>query len=323
MNNSLFSHDHGFLTKLKSFCLLPIGNKQNKRQKAQLLAYGPIPPSRSVPERREDNYGKARTDLSLSALRLPTGGQGGKGSSIGSLETNSKQPELSRRYYIIGERRLSNYWWACVIFLGGLGFLLTGISSYLKYNILAKTFNMFNSMLISNYYNPGLAENIPNPLSPGGGLENSVIAFFPQGLLMCFYGSLGILLSLYWCLRLYWDIGGGFNEFNKKEGFMRIFRWGYPGKNRRIDLVYPLEDIEAIRVEFKQTQGLFASEQTIYVRLLSTPLSDQNTLSGSRKGVKEKIEIPLGGIGQPLTLKEIEKQASELANFLQVGLEGL
>lgn len=41
------------------------------------------------------------------------------------------ESDLIRRYIVIGSRRLSNYWWALVIFLGGLGFLLTGISSYL------------------------------------------------------------------------------------------------------------------------------------------------------------------------------------------------
>ena len=255
-------------------------------------------------------------------------------SKVGSLETSSKQTELNRRYFIVGERRLSNYWWASVIFLGGFGFLLTGISSYFKYNFLANAFQILNITFLTGNYdsvNQGLAIHYGEAIN-----ENSVIAFFPQGLLMCFYGCLGLLLSLYWWLLIYWDIGGGFNEFNKKEGFMRIFRWGYPGKNRRIDIVYPLKDIEAIRVEFKQAQGLLASEQTIFVRLLSTPLVDQTkktpllTLPGNVKGApggsyatKEKREIPLGGIGQPLTLKEIEKQASELANFLQVGLEGL
>ena len=86
------------------------------------------------------------------------------------------------------------------------------------------------------------------------------------------------------------------------DGFVRIFRWGYPGKNRKIDLSYALKDVEAIRVELKQ--GIDA-QRTIYLRL------------------KGKREIPLTGIGQPLTLKEIEKQASELANFLQISLEGL
>nr|AYQ94376.1 hypothetical protein RF4 [Chloromonas rosae] len=227
-------------------------------------------------------------------------------SKVAPLETNSKQTELNRRYFIVGERRLSNYWWASVIFLGGFGFLLTGISSYLNYNILANAFNIFNVTTLMQTLpngeplNPNLTSNLTSSFSNATLNENSVIAFFPQGLLMCFYGSLGVLLSVYWWLLIYWDVGGGFNEFNKKEGFMRIFRWGYPGKNRRIDLKVSLADLEAIRVE---TQGL--SEQTIYVRWRS------------------KREIPLGGIGQPLTLKEIEKQASELANFLQVELEGL
>jgi hypothetical protein len=176
-----------------------------------------------------------------------------------------------RRYLIIGERRISNYWWATVILLGAIGFLTTGLSSY-----------------------PGFRSFLSN--------ESTQVTFFPQGLLMCFYGSLGFLLSIYWWLLIFWNVGGGFNEFNKKDGFIRIFRWGYPGKNRKIDLYYTLKDVEAIRVEIKQ--GL-DSQRTIYL-----------TLKGTR-------ESPLTGIGQPLTIQEIEKQASELANFLQVSLEGL
>ena len=133
-------------------------------------------------------------------------------------------------------------------------------------------------------------------------LIDSTVPFFPQGLLMSFYGSLGILLSLYWWFLIFWNVGSGFNEFNKKDGFIRVFRWGYPGKNRKIDLSYSLKDVEAIKVELKQ--GL-DSQRTIFLKL-----------KGNR-------EIPLTGIGQPLTLKDIEKQASELANFLQVSLEGL
>jgi hypothetical protein len=178
---------------------------------------------------------------------------------------------LIRRYIIIGERRFSNYWWAFVILLGAIGFLSVGLSSYVGIQL--------------------------SPIE-----KADQIHFFPQGLLMCFYGSLGFLLSIYWWLLIFWNVGGGFNEFNKKEGFIRIFRWGYPGKNRKINLVYTLKDVESIRVELKQ--GL-DSQRTIYLKL------------------KEKREIPLTGIGQPLTIKEIEKQASELANFLQVSLEGL
>jgi hypothetical protein len=180
---------------------------------------------------------------------------------------------LIRRYIILGERRLSNYIWAFIVFVGSCGFLLTGLSSYNQLNQLSSFLPIIKD-----------------------------ISFFPQGLLMSFYGSLGFLLSFYWGFNIFWNVGGGFNEFNKKEGKIRIFRWGYPGKNRRIDLSYSLKDVEAIKVEIKQ--GL-DSQRTIYLKL------------------KGKREIPLTGIGDPLTLKEIEKQASELANFLQVSLEGL
>lgn len=191
-----------------------------------------------------------------------------------SSPSKGQRQNLIRRYIILGERRLSNYLWALIVFLGSLGFLLTGLSSYYEFNTSSVLFSIFPKNL----------------------------TFFPQGLLMCFYGTLGLLLSFYWVFNIFWNVGGGFNEFNKKEGKIRIFRWGYPGKNRRIDLSYALKDVEAIKVELKQ--GL-DPQRTIYLKL------------------KGKREIPLTGIGEPLTLKEIEKQASELANFLQVSLEGL
>lgn len=169
---------------------------------------------------------------------------------------------LIRRYLIVGERRLSNYIWSLVLSLGSLGFISAGLASY---------------------------------------WHRSDLQFFPQGLLMCFYGSLGLLVSIYWWLLIFWNVGAGFNEVNKKEGWVRIFRWGYPGKNRRIDISYPLKEIQAIRVELGRT----TTQRSIYLR------------------IKGKPDIPLTGVTEPLTLKEIEKQASELANFLQVSLEGL
>ena len=196
---------------------------------------------------------------------------------VPASEKRQEGQNLIRRYIILGERRVSNYIWALVIFLGSSGFLVTGLASY---NQLSEVSDGFWQLV------PVVKD----------------VSFFPQGLLMSFYGSLGFLLSFYWAFNIFWNVGGGFNEFNKKEGKIRIFRWGYPGKNRRIDLSYPLKDVEAIKVELKQ--GL-DSQRTIFLKL------------------KGKREIPLTGIGEPLTLKEIEKQASELANFLQVSLEGL
>lgn len=205
---------------------------------------------------------------------------------------------LIRRYLIIGERRFSNYWWATIVLIGALGFLLTGIASYLSTLINSEEFSDINPMLFFIFKKIVLTNSSPNNVSSSG------ISFFPQGLLMCFYGSLGLLLSFYWWFLIFWNVGGGFNEFNKQDGFVRIFRWGYPGQNRKIDLYYNLKEIESIRVEIKQA-GFNDSQRTIYLRL------------------KNRKEIPLTGIGEPLTIQEIEKQASELANFLQVALEGL
>ena len=177
--------------------------------------------------------------------------------------------EFIRRYSIVGARRFSNIFWATTLGIGGIYFVLTGLSSYFQKALL-----------------------------PFIHFEN--IVFFPQGIVMCFYGSLGILLSLYLSLTILWQVGGGFNEFNKKKGIFRVFRWGFPGKNRQLDFSYALNDIEAVRIEI--VDGL-NPKRTIYIRL------------------KEKKEIPLTRIGQPIPLEEIEKQASDLAMFLQVSLD--
>jgi hypothetical protein len=179
------------------------------------------------------------------------------------------ESNLIRRYIIAGSRSPSNYWWASSLLLGGTGFLLTGISSFFQTPIL-----FFSS---------------PKD-----------ITFFPQGLVMCFYGILAMLFSIYLWFTILWSIGAGFNEFNKKNGQVRIFRWGFPGKNRRIDYSYPLNDLQSIKVEIRE--GL-NPRRAIYMKI-----------EGNR-------DILLTRLGNPMTLEEIETQASELARFLQLPLE--
>lgn len=170
-----------------------------------------------------------------------------------------------------GSRRLSNFFWAIVLTIGGLGFLFTGISTRLGYAVLP-------------------------------GLEVPDLAFFPQGLVRCFYGVVGLALAIYlWCC-IAWSVGGGFNEFDRDQGRVRIFRWGFPGTNRRIELVYPLSEVDAVRVELQE--GL-NPQRALYLRL-----------KGNR-------DLLLTRIGSPRTLEELERQAAELARFLQVSLEGL
>ena len=175
------------------------------------------------------------------------------------------------RYPVPGARRVGNYIWGSVMCLGGLGFLITGLSSY--YQI------PFFSVLTS-----------------------PTIQFFPQGLVMCFYGILGLVLGTYIWLIIFWNLGEGFNEFNRQTGSIRIFRWGFPGKNRRIDLQYPIQEVQSIRVDIQEGIN---PKRIIYLKL-----------RGNR-------EIPLTRAGQPLSIQEIENQAAELARFLQVSLEGI
>lgn len=175
------------------------------------------------------------------------------------------------RQPILGSRRFSNYWWATVVSLGGIGFLLAGLSSYYKVNLL--------------------------PFS-----DPTQLIFIPQGVAMGFYGVAALLLSLYLWLSILWDIGGGYNEFNKETNEIRVFRWGFPGKNRRIEINFPTEDVQAIRVEIKE--GL-NPRRSLYLR------------------VKGRRDIPLTRVGEPLSLSELENQGASLARFLGVPIEGL
>lgn len=119
---------------------------------------------------------------------------------------------------------------------------------------------------------------------------------------MCFYGIVGLFLSLYIGLIILWNLGEGFNEFNLQTGQIRIFRWGFPGNNRRIDFQYPVQDVQGIRVEIQE--GL-NPKRILYLKL-----------RGNR-------EIPLTRAGQPVSIQEIETQAAELAKVLQVSLDGI
>ena len=92
---------------------------------------------------------------------------------------------------IIGSRRFSNYFWGWVLFIGGFSFFLAGLSSYLKINLLPFT----------------------NTLE---------LVFIPQGIVMMFYGTLSLSISLYTLLTVIWDIGSGYNEYNKIENLVKI-----------------------------------------------------------------------------------------------------
>lgn len=176
-----------------------------------------------------------------------------------------------RQDKILGSRRFSNYFWGLFLSFGGIGFLLAGISSYFHINFLP-------------FSNP------------------SELVFIPQGLIMMFYGTLSFGFSIYIFFTILFDIGGGYNEYNKLENLVKIVRKGFPGKNRQILLTYPVSNIRSIGV--KITEGL-NSTQNIYLCL------------------KDERNIPLTSVQQPVSIAELEKQAADLAKFLDLKLENL
>jgi len=172
---------------------------------------------------------------------------------------------------ILGSRRFSNYWWATIVSIGASGFLLAGLSSYLKINLL--------------------------PFA-----DPTELQFVPQGLAMGFYGIAGVLLALYLWTLVVLDVGGGYNEFNSETGEIKIFRKGFIGKNRQIEISCRTQDVQAVRVEIKE--GL-NPRRALYLR------------------VKGRRNIPLTQVGEPMALTQLENQGATLARFLGVPLEGL
>ena len=156
-----------------------------------------------------------------------------------------------RRDTIVGSRRFSNYFWSFFLFVGGIGFLLAGMSSYFKVNLLP-------------FANP------------------TELVFIPQGLVMMFYGTLSFGMSVYIIITLLLDIGSGYNEYNRVEDLVKVVRKGFPGKNREVLLTYPLSNIRAIGI--KITEGLNPT-RSIYLCLKDerkiplTPVQEPTSIS--------------------------------------------
>ena len=176
-----------------------------------------------------------------------------------------------RQDKIIGSRRFSNYFWLFFLLIGGIGFLLAGISSYFKVTFLPFT-------------------------------NSTELVFITQGLIMMFYGSLSLAISLYILFTIVLDIGSGYNEYNKLENIVKIVRKGFPGKNREIFLTYPLSNVRAIGI--KITEGINPT-RSIYLCL------------------KDERNIPLTPVQEPTAISDLEEEATDLAKFLDIKLENL
>nr|YP_009145430.1 photosystem I assembly protein ycf4 [Cryptoglena skujai]AKL39055.1 photosystem I assembly protein ycf4 [Cryptoglena skujai] len=179
---------------------------------------------------------------------------------------------LLLRDEIIEEYKIYKVLLSSLVLTGSLGFIIIGLSCYLTKNLV--------------------------PF-----LDASKIVFFPQGITMLCYGIIGTVLTINQLIILYYNVGEGYNEFNKEKNIMKIFRKGFPGKNSDVIIEYPLNDIEALRIEIKT--DLFNTKQKIYAC------------------IKGKNDIPIYQPETPLKINEIEGKVSKLASFLKVSVRGL
>jgi len=171
--------------------------------------------------------------------------------------------------YFNGSRRLSNVFWAVTVSLGGFGFFLTGLSSFFGINLL------FFS-------------------------QSNDISFSPQGIVLLFYGTVGSLLGIFIALTIYWNVGSGYNEYNRDLQKVKLYRKGFPGKNRELTFVFSFDEIKSIKMRIKE--GINPKRQLLLCLI-------------------DNREIPLTGIEQPMALNKIEDEAIKLAKYLNVFLE--
>jgi len=174
-----------------------------------------------------------------------------------------------RRDVIFGSRAKENFVLAWLMCLGGGCFLTIGIATYLGQPVLFM-------------------------------LSKAPLTFLPQGLVMGFYGIFALFLGLYLWVVVWWNIGGGMNEFDCQRGRISIFRWGFPGINRRIHFACQLQEIEAVQIE---SRGGLWPVSLAYLK---------------RRG---KISVPLGELARGGSSQEAEDEAAELAQFLGVPVE--
>jgi hypothetical protein len=116
---------------------------------------------------------------------------------------------------------------------------------------------------------------------------------------MGFYGIAALLLALYLWILLAINLGAGSNRFDKAAGVVTISRRGY---FKPISAEFPMTDVKAVKLEVRDGIN---PRRRISLR------------------VKDRRDISLTRVGQPLPLDQLEREGAELARFLGVNLEGL
>ena len=137
------------------------------------------------------------------------------------LEDKSNQASISDMHleqFVQGSRRGSNYFIGFMVSVGGIGFVLASISSYLGKDLL--------------------------PLGHPGSF-----IFVPQGLVMGLYGIAASLMAFYLWTLIAIDFGAGTNKFDKSLGVLSVSRRGL---FKEISVEIPIGDIKAVRLDVRE-----------------------------------------------------------------------
>ena len=141
------------------------------------------------------------------------------------MSTESKLSQLEKEpsnlvleQEIKGSRKVSNYFVASSISIGGLGFLLASFSSYFGRDFLP----------------------LGNP---------STLIFVPQGLVMGLYGVSAFFVAIYFWRLIGVDYGSGVNRFDKNKGFLFLSRRGL---FKNIEIEIPLNEIKAVKLDVRE-----------------------------------------------------------------------
>ena len=118
-----------------------------------------------------------------------------------------------------------------------------------------------------------------------------------------FYGTVGSVLGIFLILTIQWNVGSGYNEYNRDQQSVTLYRKGFPGKNKELILSFSFNEIKSIKMDVKE--GLNPKRQLLLC-------------------LKDTREIPLPGTEQQIgleTLEQLEEYAITIAKYLNVFLE--
>ena len=101
-------------------------------------------------------------------------------------------------------------------------------------------------------------------------------------------------------LNVWWDVGSGYNEYNKDIQKIQLYRKTFPGKNEKLSFIFSFAEIRSIKMKLKE--GINPKRQLVLCLI-------------------DNREVPLTRADQFVALNKLEEDAMQIAKCLNVYLE--